>query len=125
MEITEDEFSKLVATAIDNIPEQYARHIKNLAFVVEYEPTKEQLHKLHLYHGQTLYGLYEGLPITHRASSYNLVLPDKITIFQGPIQASCHDMNQLKKLVQQTVWHEVAHYFGLDHDAIHKLENPS
>lgn len=125
MEVSEADFSTIVGDAIDSIPERYAKHIQNLAFVIEDDPSPEQLRKLHLYNGQTLYGLYEGVPITGRASSYNLVLPDKITIFQGPIQASCHSHEQLKQLVKQTVWHEVAHYFGLDHDAIAKLEASS
>jgi predicted Zn-dependent protease with MMP-like domain len=66
--------------------------------------------------------LYEGIPLPRRDSGYNFVLPDIITIFKGPHEASTHDLAQLRQQVRQTVWHEVAHYFGLDHGQIHDLE---
>jgi predicted Zn-dependent protease with MMP-like domain len=116
------QFEQLVSDAIDAIPRKYAQHIKNLAFVVEDDPTPAQRQKLQLAHHQTLFGLYEGLPITKRAN-YNLVLPDKITLFRNPIESVSHDLSSLKNQIKQTVWHEVAHYFGLDHDQIHALES--
>jgi predicted Zn-dependent protease with MMP-like domain len=116
-----EHFEKLVTEAIDAIPEKYAKHIKNLAFVIEGEPSLEQRQKLRLSHHQSLFGLYEGLPITKRAN-YNLALPDKITIFRHPIEWFSHDQESLTAQIKQTVWHEVAHYFGLDHGQIHELE---
>lgn len=121
-EISDAEFEKIVGEAMDAIPEKYYKHIKNVAFVVEDQPTMEQRHKLSLRGNQSLYGLYEGVPMTKRGAGYNLVLPDKITIFKLPIQYSANSLKELIELVKETVWHEVAHYFGLDHDQIHKLQ---
>jgi len=97
--------------------------MKNLAVVVEDEPTAEQRHKLHLVDGLTLYGLYEGIPLTKRGNNYSLVLPDKITIFKNPIENNCRDIKQLKEQVLNTVWHEIAHHYGLNHDRIKELES--
>lgn len=123
IEVTEEQFQKIVSDAIDNIPERYASHISNLAFVVEDEPSEYQRQKLELLRGQTLYGLYEGIPLTKRGAGYNLVLPDKITIFKKPIEFTSHSYDQLVEQVRHTLWHEVAHYYGLDHSQIHDLEN--
>jgi predicted Zn-dependent protease with MMP-like domain len=123
IEVSEDQFQAIVSDAIDNIPEQYAAHIKNLAFIVEDEPTEYQRQKLELLRGQTLYGLYEGIPLTKRGAGYNLVLPDKITIFKRPIEMSSNSYEGLVEQVRHTLWHEVAHYYGLDHSQIHDLEN--
>jgi predicted Zn-dependent protease with MMP-like domain len=120
--ITDEVFEQFVREAIDAIPEKYATRIKNLAFVVEDEPNEIQRQKLNLHSGESLYGLYEGIPLTQRGISYNLVLPDKITIFKHPLQYSSKDLEDLKTQIRHTVWHEVAHYYGLDHDRIHELE---
>lgn len=117
------QFEKIVADAIDNIPPKYADHIKNLAFVVEDEPTPEQRIKLNLHAHQTLFGLYEGVPLTRRSGNYNLVLPDKITIFKKPIEMSANSLDDVVNQVNNTVWHEVAHYYGLGHGRIHELED--
>lgn len=121
--VSQAEFEKLVAKAIDAIPPEYAENIKNLAFVVEDEPTPEQRTKLKLNPHETLYGLYEGVPLTRRNSGYNLVLPDKITIFKQPMEMSVDSLEELEAKIKHTVWHEVAHYYGLDHRRIHELED--
>ncbi len=121
--VDQAEFERLVSKAIDNIPEKYFKELKNVAFVSENVPTPEQRHKLQLRGNQSLFGLYEGIPITKRTSSYNLVLPDKITIFKNPTEWFSNTHEELEKNIQKTVWHEVAHYFGLDHDQIHELED--
>lgn len=120
--ISDAAFEKIVTDTMDAIPEKYYRNIHNVAFVVEAQPNTDQRTKLKLSGNQSLYGLYEGVPLTRRASNYNMVLPDKITIFKLPIQLSANSLEELTERVQQTVWHEVAHYFGLDHDQIHELE---
>lgn len=122
IETTQDDFEKIVANAMDNIPDKYYQHIENVVFVVEDKPSDEQRQKLKLRCDQSLFGLYEGVPLTKRGSGYNLVLPDKITIFKLPIEMSSIDHESLVAQVNKTVWHEVAHYFGLNHDQIHKLE---
>ncbi len=123
IDITQEEFEKIVSRAIDSIPDKYFEHIKNVVFVTEDEPTPEQRRKLQLRNDQSLFGLYEGIPITKRSSGYNMVLPDKITIFKNPIQMMSNSQEELVAQVNNTVWHEVAHYYGLDHLQIHELEN--
>lgn len=121
--ISDQDFEKIVTNSMDSIPDKYYQRIKNVAFVIEDEPSQEQRVKLKLACNQSLYGLYEGIPLTKRGAGYNLVLPDKITIFKQPITYSASTAEELVALVDNTVWHEVAHYFGLDHSQIHKLEN--
>ncbi len=122
VELTTDHFEKLVGKGIDAIPKKYFDKIQNVAFIVEDEPSLEQREKLKLACNQTLFGLYEGIPLTKRGAGYNLVLPDKITIFRLPILSVAETVEDVQKQVNKTIWHEVAHYFGLDHDRIHKLE---
>ena len=122
MTIPQEEFEKIIAGAIDAIPENYYQRIKNVVFVAEDEPSQEQRKKLKLHCNQSLFGLYEGIPLTKRTSGYNLVLPDKITIFKFPIEHAANTLEELVNQVHKTVWHEVAHYFGLDHDMIHARE---
>lgn len=121
--LNDKDFSRIVAKAIDAIPEKYGSNIQNLAFVIEDYPTDEQRMKLGLHNQQTLFGLYEGIPLTRRASNYTYVLPDKITIFKKSVEQNSQNREELKRQVQHTVWHEVAHYFGLDHEQIFGLEN--
>lgn len=120
-EISEEEFRQIVADAIDSLPAQL-EHMNNVAIVVEDLPTEEQVKKLKIYHGRLLFGLYEGIPLTRRGAGYNMVLPDKITIFKKPIEHISRDLDDLKAQVRHTVWHEIAHHYGLNHEMIHKLE---
>jgi predicted Zn-dependent protease with MMP-like domain len=119
--INDDEFGELVSEGIDAIPPLYQTHLQNVVFLVEDEPTPEQRVRLNLYPNETLFGLYEGVPLPQRNGGTKL-LPDKITIFKHPMLRTCNDMLQLKALINHTIWHEVAHYYGLDHKRIHELE---
>ncbi len=119
--ISDQEFEQFINDGIGSIPEIYRRHLENVAFLVEDEPTPEQKTHLNLYPNETLFGLYEGVPLPARNGTTKL-LPDKITIFKNPMLAVCTTEKQLKDLVRHTVWHEVAHYYGLDHKRIHELE---
>jgi len=121
--VSDEEFEKIVGEAIDSIPEKYAKNLHNVAFVTEDVPNPEQRRRLELHDNQTLFGLYEGVPLTKRGAGYNLVLPDKITIFKIPMEMTSNSLAELTDQVNKTVWHEVAHYFGLDHEQIHRLEN--
>lgn len=105
------------------LPQQYIERLNNVAIVYEDEPSAEQRQKLKLRCDQSLFGLYEGIPLTKRGAGYNLVLPDKITIFKNPIIDFSNDLEGFKQQVKRTLWHEIAHYYGLDHDRIHHLEN--
>jgi predicted Zn-dependent protease with MMP-like domain len=120
--ISDQEFEAIVSDAIDAIPKPYDSHIQNVAFLIEDEPTPEQRLKLNLYPNETLYGLYEGVPLPRRGGTLKL-LPDKITIFKNPIIATNPSLEAVKLQVGKTIWHEVAHYYGLDHAKIHELEN--
>lgn len=122
--VTDKQFEEIVAKGIDAVPKLYLEKLNNVAIVVEDEPTEEQKKKLGLCQGQTLFGLYEGVPLTKRGGNYSLILPDKITIFKKPLEASSNTIAELTEQVKHTVWHEVAHYYGLDHEKIHELETP-
>ncbi len=119
--VDDEKFHGLVAKGIDAIPDLYQKHLQNVAFIVEDEPSPQQRLKLNLYPNETLFGLYEGVPLTGRGGATKL-LPDKITIFKNPMLRVSASLEQLQELVRHTVWHEVAHYYGLDHDRIHQLE---
>lgn len=122
VELSNKEFEQVIADAIDSLPERFLKYLKNVAIVWEEDPTEAQRHKMKLRPYETLFGLYEGIPLTSRGSGYNLVLPDKITIFKNPIMYAAPDIEALKKQVKHTLWHEIAHYHGLDHDRIHELD---
>ncbi|HEX5447886.1 MAG TPA: metallopeptidase family protein [Candidatus Saccharimonadales bacterium] len=122
MELSDKEFEKYLAEAIDAVPKPYGERLQNVAFILEDEPSPDQRVKLNLFPGETLFGLYEGVPLPMRQGTTKL-LPDKITIFKTPLLAASHSQAELRSNIGHTVWHEVAHYFGLDHDRIHQLDN--
>jgi predicted Zn-dependent protease with MMP-like domain len=117
-------FESLVSKGVENLPKIYREKINNIAFIVEDLPSQQQRVQLELANNQTLFGLYEGVPLPQRQGSLKII-PDKITIFQLPIESSVNNIEQLYDQVARTVWHEVAHYFGLDHEMIDKLNNKS
>ncbi|MDQ3093989.1 MAG: metallopeptidase family protein [bacterium] len=119
MHLSDEEFEQIVNEAIDSLEEQTA-HTKNLAIVTADDPSPDQREKLKLMPGHTLFGLYEGIPLIRRGSGYSMVLPDKITIFKNPILAVSPDIVNLKRHVKRTVWHEIAHHYGLDHEDMEK-----
>ena len=95
--------------------------MRNVAIIVEEEPTEEQKKQLHLLDGQTLFGLYEGIPLTNRSGNYGLIAPDKITIFKKPLEYSATTVEDLENKIKRTVWHEIAHHYGLNHENIEKI----
>lgn len=123
MDLSDEHFSAIIAQAMDELPPKYIAAMSNVAVVYEDDPTPEQRRLMKLRRNQTLFGLYQGIPQTARSAGYNLVLPDKITIFKNPLLAASRDMAELKAHVKHTLWHEIAHHFGLDHDRIHQLED--
>lgn len=108
------EFDRLVAEAYARIPARFRKRLKNIAVMVESEPTAAQLERSRVARGSTLLGLYEGRPLTTRSVFESFAMPDRITIFQGPHERLAHSPEHLAKLVEETVWHEVAHYFGMN-----------
>jgi len=120
--VGQKEFENFVGEALDALPERYQKNLKNLVIVVEDMPSPEQRQKVDLGPGQSLFGLYEGIPLTRRGSGYSGVLPDKITIFKLPTEASVFDLDSLVEQIRHTVWHEIAHYYGLNHLDIKRRE---
>lgn len=115
-------FEKLVQEGISAIPEKFVSKLENVAIVVEAEPTAQQREKLKLRENFTLFGLYEGVPQTKRGPNYGMTLPDKITIFQQPIEQYAHSEEEIKKIVCDTVWHEIAHHFGSDEQRVREAQ---
>ena len=122
MNVSDSEFNDILAAALDSLPEQRVEGLKNVLITYEDEPTREQLQQNGVRYGGELLGLYEGIPLTKRGISYNMVIPDRITIFKNPILRVTHDKPAFVNQVRKTLWHEIAHYYGLDHKRIHELE---
>ena len=116
------EFEKFVKEGIKAIPEKFLRKLKNVIIVIEDKPTPAQKKKLNIRPNWTLFGLYEGVPQLERGVNYTFVLPDKITIFQKPIEEEARDKEDLKEIVKNTVWHEIAHHFGMDEEQVRQAE---
>jgi predicted Zn-dependent protease with MMP-like domain len=120
--MSNEQFEALVAAGIDAIPAEYTERLDNVAIVVSDEPTPEQRQRLSLRPWTTLFGLYQGVPLGRRGSGYSLVLPDKITIFRRPIEAAARSNEEVKEIVRNTVWHEIAHHFGMDESQVRAAE---
>jgi len=116
------EFEKLVEGGIAMIPEELKKQIDNVRFVVETRPSEEQVKTLNLEPGNLLFGLYQGIPKSRRGEGYTFVLPDQIIIFQEPIESVAKSDEEIKKLVKNTVSHEVAHHFGLNEEQVRAIE---
>ena len=108
---------------MDELPRDYIKNLDNVAITYDDQPTAEQLHKQGVREGELLLGLYEGIPQPVRGAGYNMVLPDKITLFKNPILLLSSNEQELFERIKRTLWHEIAHHYGLDHDRIHELEN--
>ncbi len=117
-----EKFETLVARAIDNLPPELYRKLENVDVVVENWPTRMQLRQAKHSHPTQLLGLYQGVPQTRRGRTYGLVLPDKISIFQKPIEAQCRFGDEIEAKVEEVVRHEIAHHFGLDEKTLRKIE---
>jgi predicted Zn-dependent protease with MMP-like domain len=118
--LTNEQFEQLVKEGIEAIDERFLQKLKNVEIVIEDDPTPSQLEKLKL-KGSLLFGLYEGVPQTKR-EQYGQVLPDKITIFKNPIEKVFFRPEDIKKTVKDTVWHEIAHHFGMDEHQVRAAE---
>lgn len=116
------EFEKIVREGIKAIPEKFLRRLDNVAIVVEDEPTPVQRKKLNMHPNWTLLGSYEGVSRLERGANYNAVLPDKITIFKKQIETEARNEKDLKEIVKNTVWHEIAHHFGMSETRARQIE---
>jgi predicted Zn-dependent protease with MMP-like domain len=120
--ISDEAFDQLVTKAMNELPQEYIKGLDNVAIVYADWPDEHQASKSELKPGNLLLGLYEGIPLTQRGSGYTFVLPDKITLFKVPIQMVSKSEEELAEQVKRTLWHEIAHYYGLNHHRIDELE---
>lgn len=125
MDLSDNEFDQLITLAMDELPQKYIKGLENVAIVYADEPDEYQRAKSSLQEGNILLGLYEGIPLTKRGNGYNFVLPDKITLFKKSILAVARTPEQLFEQIKRTLWHEIAHYYGLNHDDIDKVQRSS
>jgi predicted Zn-dependent protease with MMP-like domain len=120
--VTRAAFERLVSEAVMLIPLRFRRQIKNLALVVEDEPSPALLASMEIEPPDSLYGLYEGTPITEREWTHGNALPDRITLFQRPIEEDAEDEDDVRAVIGETLIHEVGHYFGLSEEEIEAIE---
>ena len=120
--MTREKFEQLVAEAITLIPKRFRREMKNIAIVVEDEPSAELLEEMEIEPPDSLYGLYQGTPLTERTSGYGNTLPDRVTLFKTPIEEDCDDEDDVRAVIGETLIHEVGHYFGLSEEEIEEIE---
>ena len=115
-------FEQLIAEALDDLPSFFQARMQNIEVLVRPWPTRTDLDAAGIPRGYTLLGLYHGIPITERTQGYNLVPPDTITLFQGPIEAAVgQDPVAIRDQVRRTVIHEIAHHFGISDDRLREL----
>jgi predicted Zn-dependent protease with MMP-like domain len=117
------QFEALVEKALRKLPKKFKAKISNIAVVVEDWADEATLADVGIEPPDTLYGLYRGVELAHRDSSYGNVLPDVITIYQGPIEEDAEDEEEMAEIVRETVVHELGHYFGLDDETMHRIED--
>ena len=120
--MTRAEFELFVKEAVSGIPPKFRRAVKNLAIVVEDEPSEAVLREMDIEPPDTLFGLYQGTPLTERTWGYGNTLPDRITLYQGPIEDASEDEDDLVVCIGETLIHELGHYFGLSEEEIEEIE---
>ncbi|MGH7217839.1 MAG: metallopeptidase family protein [Candidatus Microsaccharimonas sp.] len=121
--ISDEEFDALVTKAMDELPQEYITGLDNVAILYADEPSEHQRDKSHLHPGSMLLGLYEGIPLIQRGAGYTFVLPDKITLFKNALLSLANTEDELFQELKRTLWHEIAHYYGLSHADMHRLQN--
>jgi predicted Zn-dependent protease with MMP-like domain len=118
-----DKFETLVVGAVSNLPLEFRNKLENVDVVVEDWPTSVQLKKVKVSHPSQLLGLYEGVPQTKRGGRYGMVPPDKISIFQKPVEGQCHSNEEISMKITEVVCHEIAHHFGIDEKTLRSIED--
>ncbi len=120
--MTRERFTQLVEEALAEIPRRFRREMKNVAVVVEGEPSQELLDEMEIEPEDTLFGLYQGTPLPERGWSFGNALPDRISIYQTPIEEACADDEEIRDCIAETVIHEFGHYFGMSEEEIEEIE---
>jgi predicted Zn-dependent protease with MMP-like domain len=118
--MTRERFEELVVRAIDELPEEFRMALENVDVVVQDYPDRRQLARIG--RGMMLLGLYEGVPQSKRTQGYGMVLPDRIVVFQKPIQDRCRSEAEVEAEIGRVVRHEIAHHFGLDEEELRRIE---
>ena len=116
-----ERFEELVMRAVERLPEEFLDRLDNIDILVEDHPTVMQMRKARVSRGNILLGLYEGVPRTKRSTYYGMVLPDKITIFQRPIESKCRNDDEIVREIERVVLHEIAHHFGIGDERLREL----
>jgi predicted Zn-dependent protease with MMP-like domain len=120
-QVSRHAFERMVWEAVDRLPESLRERINNLDIIVRTEASEVELAANHVLPGQTLMGLYTGVPLIKRGTNYDLVMPDLITIYQWPHEAIAGNLEDLAGKVRHTVHHEIAHHFGISDERLHEL----
>ena len=115
-------FEKLVERALQRLPGRFKKQLKNISIEVETAPDEELLRDMGIASG-TLFGLYQGVPLTEREWNFGNVLPDRIVIYQRPIEAEARSSAEMEEIVMDTVMHEIGHYFGFDDASLYAIED--
>ena len=115
-------FQRLVEEALREIPRRFRSAMQNVAVIVEDEPPSHILEEMEIEPPDSLFGLYQGTPLPERGWGYGNALPDRISIYQRPIEEACEDDEEIRDCVAETVIHEFGHYFGMDEDQIEEIE---
>lgn len=121
--MTRSRFEELVTEALASIPRRFRAALHNVAIVIEDEPSTELLEQMDIEPPDTLLGLYQGIPLTERRWDYGNTLPDRVVLFQGPIERDSEDEDDVKVAVGETLIHELGHYFGLSEEEIEEIED--
>ena len=119
--MTRERFTQLVEDALKEIPRRFRKEMKNVAVVVEDEPSPELLEEMEIEPGDTLFGLYQGTPLTERGWSFGNNLPDRISIYQKPTEEACETEDDIRDCIAETVIHEFGHYFGMSEEEIEEI----
>ena len=123
MPLSREAFTRLVEEALTEIPKRFRDEMKNVAVVVEDEPPSHVLEEMEIEPGDSLFGLYQGTPLPERSWAHGNALPDRISIYQRPIEDACDDHEDIIVCVAETVIHEFGHYFGLSEEEIEEIED--
>jgi predicted Zn-dependent protease with MMP-like domain len=120
--MTRDRFTQLVEESLKEIPRRFRKEMRNVAVVVEDDPSPEILEEMEVEPGDTLFGLYQGTPLPERGWSFGNNLPDRISIYQNPIEDACETDEDIRDCIAETVIHEFGHYFGMSEEEIEEIE---
>jgi predicted Zn-dependent protease with MMP-like domain len=120
--VTRERFTALVEAALREIPKRFRDAMKNVAVIVEEQPPADILEEMEIGPDDTLFGLYQGTPLPERGWGYGNALPDRISIYQFPIEDACEDDEEIRDCVAETVIHEFGHYFGMSEEEIEEIE---